>query len=1111
MSKFDVSESKGSSFSSSSSSAEFKPRFSTYLNPSPLLAPLESKIGWSREEKSFRQQLFNPDSLSTLSEEHYRSHEGTPDDRSILKHRGLVSQPPHSLDHKKQVITRHETELRLQAFADQQPRLSFSDGSTSFDLPNESLGSKDDLTMMIEDAAQSVQDQRVEELNDELRGVYDQYFGEAAILDFHQKFKSAMLNIERYPVDSELPDDLRTPRSLYLRGTTKAQLLPLPLILRKESEPLGLHLRYRGIGDERFAPVVNIIEKLPALQSIDLTDNRLTDDTLMTFATKLQQLKALTHLDLSYNKIDESSETIMNYLRDDNCQLKTLLLNGADVDDGECVNLATAIKHNRSIQTLSLAKNLIGNGESLNALRPKVLTGGQALGDMLRTNKTLTKLDLSWNGIRADSALALAKSLEVNDTLKTLLLAYNAFGDMPSQVLGRALKSNKALTELDLESNSINPKAATVLANAISFNETLLKLNINGNTLGKIGAQALVAAIQRSSSEIRKLQVSFINCDCSKEHLNIFNPSNPHGTWRMNLREPYGQMVAAECLYLANYKAGCRIVRMLYNGTPVTLDRSYVATEDDGDEGEQKKFKLDEFFKHSREAAHGILTKNFPEASRALQDILSTFGLHMQDDMSMEVVKKAAELWSLKVKREGRDDLQDVFLYEIFFALFVINDADMSGTMELDEFMETLASLGKPDYDRENLKRLMGEYDRDESGSIDANEFGTIMLNEFCRTEMPRGELVDVTTGLPWEIPQTGHLLIQLSYVCDAPTLYDIGADHGIDNIISSIREAKTDEQRDILFQNTTSSPYFFLSLEQAQMLFDVMQGLNRVPLDLMASILPQVVNDEQAVKFIDNNLNDYGKIALRVKIGPLYNVFVGLPTGHYAFDMKIPAHRNGGRRLGAISVSEAKVTRAQGIVSSQKGNFSNFRNEKFGTANVDVTGKWFASPALQDSMKVLRCDYVSTTRPRKSTQPMSDSRFDRFVEQLNLEEMRNVWDRLTLKDHEHQLKKALETNNQPAVKRLSLKYNMARASISSTTAGITATPSMSSLRAFLKAMTAPTGPPIFQTNSGSPIYLADFPELAVDPPYSVIAATALLHSTHISMWIFNNFPACID
>jgi Ca2+-binding EF-hand superfamily protein len=69
-------------------------------------------------------------------------------------------------------------------------------------------------------------------------------------------------------------------------------------------------------------------------------------------------------------------------------------------------------------------------------------------------------------------------------------------------------------------------------------------------------------------------------------------------------------------------------------------------------------------------------------------------------------------------------DFDEVFLFEFFYALFIINDADFSGTMDLDEFIETLSSLGRPKFDQEAAKRFMSEYDKDESGSIDANEFG---------------------------------------------------------------------------------------------------------------------------------------------------------------------------------------------------------------------------------------------------------------------------------------------------------------------------------------------------------------------------------------------------
>jgi hypothetical protein len=416
--------------------------------------------------------------------------------------------------------------------------------------------------------------------------------------------------------------------------------------------------------------------------------------------------------------------------------------------------------------------------------------------------------------------------------------------------------------------------------------------------------------------------------------------------------------------------------------------------------------------------------------------------------------------------------------------------------MDLDEFLETLASLGKTDYDRDAAKRLMGEYDRDDSGTMDANEFGNIMLNEFCRTEIPRGELVDPTTGQPWIIPSTGYCIIQLSYQCDVPTLYDIGADHGIDNIIKSIREAKTDDQREILFQNTTSSPYFFLSFDQAQLLFEEMQILNRLPLDLMASILPQIVNEEQAIKFIDTNLNDVGKFAFRLKIGPLYGAFVGLRTGHYAIDMKVPSQRNGARRLGAISVTEGKACRQAGVVSSQKGNFSNFRNEKYGVTPVDVTARWFASAGNSSNNKVLHCDYISTDKPRKGTPIMSETRFEKLLQQLNLEEIRKVWDRIQQKETRYFDRQAMEA--------LILQQQLAGLSDGSIVAGDNSSvdseftqqnpsssesqrPVRSNRMARLfgkKDKEYPIG--LLQTNAGYPIDFADFPELIMDAPFTV-------------------------
>lgn len=537
--------------------------------------------------------------------------------------------------------------------------------------------------------------QSAENGENELEGKEDIYFGVKSRLDFAEKFRLSYKDLERYPDESKLPAEKLTPRSMYLRESAKKNLIPLSLLLRKDSNPMGVHLAHRGLGDERMLPLITVIDSLPAIHTIDLCDNRLTDLTLVPLASKLIQFKSLTHLDLSFNKMDESSATIMDFLKSDDCKVFTLLLNGADVDDNECKDLADAISLNKSITTLSLSRNLIGKDELLNVLKPSLITGGAALGNMLKANTTITELDLSWNSIRFDSAIAIAEALAFNSTLKILYLGYNSFGDMPSQILGRTLKSNTGLTLLDLEFNSITPKAATVLANAISFNETLLKLNINGNVLGKIGAQALVAAIQRSSRENRALQVSFINCDCVMDEGNIFSAGNPHGTWRLNLKEPYGQMVAAECMYLANYKAGCRIVRLYVNNVQVVLERAYIVGVDEGKAGALKKFKLEEFYKNSRIAANAILEENLPEASKALNNIFLQFNFKMEEEMRLQVLQKTLELWTAKAKREGRDvsDISE-FLEVYFLKLFTFVRSSLLNFLPLSLFLCLPSKLG---------------------------------------------------------------------------------------------------------------------------------------------------------------------------------------------------------------------------------------------------------------------------------------------------------------------------------------------------------------------------------------------------------------------------------
>lgn len=69
------------------------------------------------------------------------------------------------------------------------------------------------------------------------------------------------------------------------------------------------------------------------------------------------------------------------------------------------------------------------------------------------------------------------------------------------------------------------------------------------------------------------------------------------------------QMVAHECMYLANYKAGCRIVRLVHNGVLVSLERAFLVDTKDADNSavQGRKKLIDDFMKNQRLAAKELL------------------------------------------------------------------------------------------------------------------------------------------------------------------------------------------------------------------------------------------------------------------------------------------------------------------------------------------------------------------------------------------------------------------------------------------------------------------------------------------------------------------------
>lgn len=111
---------------------------------------------------------------------------------------------------------------------------------------------------------------------------------------------------------------------------------------------------------------------------------------------------------------------------------------------------------------------------------------GRALEDSTRNCK---KLYLVGNNIGDRGIMSIAKALRTNSTLTYLNLGMNKIGNEGAKEIATALKSNATLQTLSLARNSVAIEGATAIATALETNCTLSNLYLDNNVGSTILAQ----------------------------------------------------------------------------------------------------------------------------------------------------------------------------------------------------------------------------------------------------------------------------------------------------------------------------------------------------------------------------------------------------------------------------------------------------------------------------------------------------------------------------------------------------------------------------------------------------------------------------------------------
>jgi hypothetical protein len=168
-----------------------------------------------------------------------------------------------------------------------------------------------------------------------------------------------------------------TPRTRFISACIREGLNPRASLVIRRHMSTHLKLSHFAIGDKVACILASSLFDLPEIESIDISNNVLTDISLEPLLMAIGNIHGLTELNLSSNIIGpRAAKAISEYLSSPSCPLQKLVLQNADVDDYECERFIAAILNNSTLVDIDLSNNQIGSAEALNVVKPDLITGG---------------------------------------------------------------------------------------------------------------------------------------------------------------------------------------------------------------------------------------------------------------------------------------------------------------------------------------------------------------------------------------------------------------------------------------------------------------------------------------------------------------------------------------------------------------------------------------------------------------------------------------------------------------------------------------------------------------------------------------------------------------
>eukprot|EP00605_Chrysophyceae_sp_TOSAG23-4_P001328 GSChrysophyteH1.ASY1.ANO1.1445.1 assembled CDS len=748
-----------------------------------------------------------------------------------------------------------------------------------------------------------------------------------------------------------------SPRSKYIDSCIRDGVNPRASVVIRRGLTKVLDLSHHGIGDKMGDILAGCILELPYLQSINIRDNGLTDKSLGPIVKALVEMQNILQVDLSQNVVgDVASNTLSTYLGSPGCPIERLVMRNADVDDFECERFVTAIRNNTksNLKEVDLSQNLLGSAEQLNVVMPELTTAGEAFAELLEESSCqLQKLELGWNMIRGDSAVAFCNALQINTSLINLNISYNSLGKEGGRALGQSLLENQTLTHLDISSNGLDGTAIFCICVGLIENKTMRRIILDGNPIGGLGARAVMQVPVMIGS---RCKISVANCNIAIPAENdpkdgeAFDFDNLLRVYHLDMTSAFHRAQAFMILYI------------------VACHHTFTIP------------KWEEEIKGQGKRTVDLVPFLNPDKQEYFTD------KQKEVEESLETTIRAASDVDLAVK----------FFNDI--------DVDGSGELDRDEFRQLMDRIGI-DLDDERLEDVFDTYDTDQGGTIGVDEFLVFLRRQKVETE---SRLYDLTQTPAFCEKKdlafnTKDNVIQRKYVPSKNGKCTVVVEDSFKRkaIFRTVTSSDKDFIEDIAAAATDAVSMTTFGVAQSKLRLDEALGMyqtmaleNANKSKILAKILPSLNSAKDAqllvAKVLKNNRQEM--LSLKQTLGVAVRPLLGMYNGYYELDLSVPLDRLCLMRLLEVSSSKCALLKsmkkhplhakgARPFDASQKRNQSCFRNEIFNNERV-VVDTSFATPLPKRGL--LCFDFSGGELPHRDDMICSDQRVVKILNNLH-------------------------------------------------------------------------------------------------------------------------------